>query len=757
MSGYAKFMKELVTKKRSLNFETIKVSHSCSAIMTKEMIKKREDPGAFTIPCTIGMLQFAKALCDLGERINLMPYAIYKQPGLGEPKATTMRLVMADRSIKHPVGILYDILVKVDRFTFPADFIILDCQIDAEIPIILGKPFLATRRALVDVESGELKFQVNEDKVTFNVCKSMKHPSDSHVVSTVDVIDEGVASVSHLMCVSEPLEVVLSNYDEFKIQGYEKVVAALSGLGGKLLLEVLRRHIKAIGWTISDIVGIPPGICTHKIQLDSDCKPSVEHQGRLNSPMQEVMKKEIIKWLDAGVIYPIVDSKWMLFGLCNAPATFQRCMLSIFGDMVEDSMEVFMDDFSIVGDTFEACLAHVGQVLQRCVERNLVLNWGKCHFMVKKAKGVRSFLGHAGFYRRFIKDFSKIAHPLCKLLEKEVKFHFDDACMVAFKCLKEILVSTPVIISPDWSEFFEVMCDASVTEQELLAVVYAFEKFRAYLLGIKVIFHIDHVALRYLMAKKDAKPRLIRLEVKENDELEIDINDSFPDEHVFTVTLKQPLWMNHIYSESVQTISLGDVPEEEAIEILHDCHASPVGGHLGGVRTTAKVLQSGYYWSYLYKHAHEFVKKCTQCQKQGGVSKRHELPLTPILEVELFDVWGIDFMGPFVSSFGNKYILVAIDYVSKLVEAVALPNNEGKSVVQFLKRYIFARFGTPRAIISDGGSHFCNKWFSAALNKYGVKHKVATLPQTSGQVEVSNWEIKNILVKTVNANMTDWS
>ncbi|XP_049394716.1 uncharacterized protein LOC125859006 [Solanum stenotomum] len=153
------------------------------AIMTKELIKKREDPRAFTIPCTIGMLQFAKALCDLGASINLMPYAIYKQLGLGEPKATTMRLLMADCSIKHPMGILYDILVKVDRFIFSSDFVILDCEIEAEIPIILGRPFLATGRTLVDVEREELRFRVNEDEVTLNICKSMKHPSDIHVAS----------------------------------------------------------------------------------------------------------------------------------------------------------------------------------------------------------------------------------------------------------------------------------------------------------------------------------------------------------------------------------------------------------------------------------------------------------------------------------------------------------------------------------------------------------------------------------------------
>ncbi|XP_049349053.1 uncharacterized protein LOC125813619 [Solanum verrucosum] len=299
--------------------------------MTNDSITKREYPRAFTSPCTIGMLQFAKALCHLGASINLIAYVIYKQFDLGEPKATTMRLFMADRSIKHPVGILYDILVKVDRFIFPADFVILDFEINAEIPIILGGPFLATGRALVDVERGKLKFYVNDDKVTFNICKSMKQPSNIHVVSTEDVIYKAVASVSHLMRKNDPLESVLANYVESEVQGYEEMVVVLSGLGGysrnpikldidlknresppakpsteeppnlelkvlpshlkytflganntlpiiiaanllerqvKLLIEVLQKHIKAIGWTIADIVGIPPGICTHKIWLD---------------------------------------------------------------------------------------------------------------------------------------------------------------------------------------------------------------------------------------------------------------------------------------------------------------------------------------------------------------------------------------------------------------------------------------------------------------------------------------------------------
>ncbi|XP_070017095.1 uncharacterized protein [Nicotiana sylvestris] len=135
------------------------------------------------------------------------------------------------------------------------------------------------------------------------------------------------------------------------------------------------------------------------------------------------------------------------------------------------------------------------------------------------------------------------------------------------------------------------------------------------------------------------------------------------------------------------------------------------------------------------------------------------MPMNPIQEVEVFDVWGIDFMGPFVSSYGNKYILVDVYYVPKRVKAAALPTNDAKGVIGFLRKNIFTQFGTPRAIISDGGTHFCNRAFTKLLEKYDVHHKVATLyhPQTSEQVEVSNREIKSVLTKTVNATRTNWA
>ncbi|XP_070023179.1 uncharacterized protein [Nicotiana sylvestris] len=159
MSGFAKYLKDLITKKKTTKNKGVNVTHRVSSIIATTTIQKKEDPRAFTITCTIGVRDFAKALCDNGARINLIPISIYKQAGLGMPRPTSMRLQMADRCIKRPVGIVDDVLVKVGEFHLPADFIILDCAVEKEIPIILRRSFLATGRALMDLERNEIKFR----------------------------------------------------------------------------------------------------------------------------------------------------------------------------------------------------------------------------------------------------------------------------------------------------------------------------------------------------------------------------------------------------------------------------------------------------------------------------------------------------------------------------------------------------------------------------------------------------------------------
>ena len=306
-------------------------------------------------------------------------------------------------------------------------------------------------------------------------------------------------------------------------------------------------------------------------------------------------------------------------------------------------------------------------------------------------KGIRSFLGHAGFYRRFIKDFLRIARPLCRLLEKDTKFNFDDSCKAAFEEIKIRFIQAPIIAAPELDQEFEVMCDASdfamgavlgqrkekifraiyyasrtfneaqenysTAEKEMLAIVFACEKFRPYIMGSHVIVHTDHAAIKYLMSKKEAKPRLIRwvlllqefdLEIKdkkgcdnviadhlsrvehnETEKEEAELTENFPDEHLFKVSFQIPwyadivnylacgvvpqefsyqqkrklrtdsryyIWDDPLlFKRGADMIIRRCVPESEQCKILNECHTSPYGGHFSGERTAYKILQSGFY------------------------------------------------------------------------------------------------------------------------------------------------------------------
>nr|GEZ82811.1 reverse transcriptase domain-containing protein [Tanacetum cinerariifolium] len=324
-------------------------------------------------------------------------------------------------------------------------------------------------------------------------------------------------------------------------------------------------------------------------------------------------------------------------------------------------------------------------------------------------------------------------------------------------------------------------------QKEMLAVVYAFEKFRSCLIMNKSIVYTDHSALKYLFAKKDVKARLLCwiLLLQEFDFKVIDtrraenyvadhlsrlenpyenifdpkeINKTFPLESLNNVAHKDPStpWFTDLTNYHARNFIIK--AGKEAIDILNACHSGPIGGYYGANYTAKKVFDSGFYWPSIYKDAFELVKYCDSCKRQGKVSQKDEMPQNFIQICKIFDVWGINFMGPFLSSIGNKYILVAVDYLSKWVEVKALPTNDARVVVRFLKS-LFSRFGTPKAIISDRGTHFCNEQFSRVMAKYGVTHRLSTAyhPQTSGQVEVTNRGLKRILERTVGENHASWS
>ncbi|GJU23074.1 reverse transcriptase domain-containing protein [Tanacetum coccineum] len=548
----------LTNKEKLFELENTPLNENCSAVLLKKLPEKLKDTRRFLIPCDFYGLESCMALADLGAIINLMPLSVWKTLSLPELTPTQMTLELATQTVTYLAGIAEDVFVQVGKFTFPADFVVVDYDVDPRVPLILGRPFLRTAHALVDVHGEELTLRVGDEKLVFNVestsryprkhgdesihkidilditCEDHFHevlnvqksinpmscsptPSPDHVVGSIspsltpfgdsdfileeidtflasddstspDVDDEIFDPEGDIRLIEELLNNDISNdlpppLPVFVINETEKIKSSIDDppdlelkdlpphleyafLEGtsklpiiiakdlkreekEQLLKVLKSHKRAIAWKISDIRGIDPNFCTHKILMEDDFKPAVQHQRRVNPKIHEVIKEEVIKLLDAGLIYPISDSPWvspvhvvpkggggmtvvtnenneliptrlvtgwrvcidyrklndatrkdhfplpfmdqmlerlagneyycfldgfsgyfqipidpqdqekttftcpygtfayrrMPFGLCNAPGMFQRCMVAIFYDMIEKTIEVFMDDF----------------------------------------------------------------------------------------------------------------------------------------------------------------------------------------------------------------------------------------------------------------------------------------------------------------------------------------------------------------------------------------------------------------------------
>nr|GEW65839.1 reverse transcriptase domain-containing protein [Tanacetum cinerariifolium] len=416
-------------------------------------------------------------------------------------------------------------------------------------------------------------------------------------------------------------------------------------------------------------------------------------------------------------------------------------------------------------------------------------------------KGIRSFLGYAGFYRRFIQDFSKIARPMTCLLEKDTPFFFSKECIKAFQTLKKKLTEAPILVAPDWDLPFELMCDASdfaigavlgqqktkhfqsihyaskiitdaqahytMTEKELLAMVYAFEKFRPYLVMSKSIVYTDHSALKYLFNKQDTKPRLLRW-VLFLQEFDITIRDkkrSREPSHLPFVPIREPSpntswfadfanyharnfvakWMSSqqknklfkdvkhyfwddpfLFKICADQVIRQCVHSQEAVDILKACHNGPTGRHHGPNYTAKKVFDFGFYWHTIYRDAHDMVKSCDACQRQGKFRNGMKCLKIPS-KFARFSTYGasISWDRSRFHEGTSIYSWPSITYRNGLKRKRSPPT-------------------TPELFV---------------MLKYGVTHRLATTyhPQTSGQVKVSNRGLKRILKKTVGENRAFWS
>ncbi|GJT57696.1 reverse transcriptase domain-containing protein [Tanacetum coccineum] len=438
------------------------------------------------------------------------------------------------------------------------------------------------------------------------------------------------------------------------------------------LIKVLKSRKRAIAWKLSDIKGINPEFCSHKILMEEDYELAVQHQRRVNPKIHEVIKKEVEKLLDAGLIYPISDSPWekttftcpygtfayrrMPFGLCNAPGTLQRCMMAIFHDIIEKMMEVFMDDFLVFRNSFSTCLSNLEKMLKRCEDTNLALNWEKNHFMVKEGivlghkiskkgievdkakidvivklphpttvKGIRSFLGHAVIDMMEPENYCGIDHlsRLEKTYDKCSRFPMEINETFPLETLN--MVTSRGDPSTPW-----------------------FADYANY--------HTGNFIVKGMSTQQKNK---------------------------FFKDVKYYFWDDpFLFKTCVDQVIRRCVLGQEAVDILTACHSGPTRGYYGANYTTKMVFDSRFYWPTIYKDAHELVKNCYSCQRQRKISQRDEMLQNSIQVCEIFNVWGIDFMGPFLSSRGNKYILIAVDYLSKWVEAKALPTNDARVVLQ---------------------------------------------------------------------------
>nr|GEW00410.1 reverse transcriptase domain-containing protein [Tanacetum cinerariifolium] len=673
------------------------------------------------------MLKMAEclALANLGASINLMPLSVWNKLSLPDLSPTRMTLELADRSISCPVGVAEDVFVKVEYshevFGFydviasgnPTPY--YDPIVSTTSPTLT--PFGNSDFLLEEVDA----FLALEDYPTSPEVDQSYLNTEGDILLLESFLNDDLSlphpnQVNYLPKVRKELKICKVKSDKSSID--EPLEVELKELPPHLEYAFLKGDDKL------PVIIAKNLSMEEKTALITDFEPAVQHQRRVNPKIHDVIKQEVLKLLDARLIYPIYDSPWVSpvhyvpkkggftvveneeneliltllvtdWRVCIDYRTFQRCMMEIFHDMIEKTMEVFMEDFSVFGNSFQSYLFHLEKMLKRCEDTNLCLNWEKSHFMVKE--GI--VLGHK-ISKKGLSDFA-IGAVLGKRQEKHFKpIHYATKTMT------------------------EAESNYTTTEKEILAVVYAFEIFWSYLIMNKSIVYTDHSALKYLFAKKDSKARLIRwvlllqeftfkvIDTKRTKNLAADhlsrlenphqnvlnpkeINESFPLETlnlVFTRGNSSTPWFADFANYRAGNFVIKGMSSQQKSKFFKDV--------------------KHYLWDdpFVFKIcADQVIRRCVHGKEAINIIKAcHYGPTGGYHGPNYIAKKGIDFMGPFSSSRGNKYTLVAVDYLSKWVEEKALPTNDARVVCKFLKN-LFARFGTPRAIISDRGTHLSYK------------------------------------------------
>ncbi|GJX21892.1 reverse transcriptase domain-containing protein [Tanacetum coccineum] len=608
----------------------------------------------FLIPCDFPEMNECLALADLGASINLMPLSIWKELRLPALTKTRMILELADRTISTLTGIAEDVFVKVGTFFFPADFVVVDYVADPRVPLILGRPFLRTARALIDVHE--------------YVQEVLEISESGNPTSTSDLM---IDSRSPSFTPFGGSDFLMEEIDEF-LEHDDSIPPGVDGIydseGDTVYLEELLS-------VINSDPNLPPSpVC--EINVPEKVKSSCEDPPDLE-----------LKDLPSHLEYAFLE------GDDKLPVIIAKNFLK------DEDKTALNKTKSSKGVNTPIIVPKLGKDATLCQGRHSPLH--------------------------------KFLNPGLRLIRQK---------LMSCKLPHPTTVKGAENLAADHLSRLENPHQSELEKKEIT------ETFPLETLGMVTFRGDDNAPWFADFANYHAGNFMIK-------------GMSSQQKRKFFKDVKHYFWDDpFLFKICADQVIRRCVHGKEALDILEACHNGPTGGHYGANYTAKKIFDSGFYWPTIYKDAHDFVTRCDICQRQGKISQRDEMPQNSIQVCEIFDIWGIDFMGPFPSSRGNKYILVAVDYLSKWVEAKALPTNDARVVCKFLKT-LFSRFGAPRAIISDRGTHFCNDQFAKVMLKYGVTHRLSTAyhPQTSGQVEVSNRGLKRILERTVGENRASWS